>query len=472
MKNRAVCYAVICCLLGLAPVRIFAQHDLGLYNMQIIPQRIFQNPAFIPEQRFYIGIPVLSGIQSAYTIPFSYNDVIERDSYDSVTFKVENFLGKIAKNDKFRVYSNVEILSLGTQLAKGRFFLGFSIRERISQHLMIPENLGNLLWYGNAAPQLFGQYANISPSVDFTAFDEYGASFSGYAIHNKMTWGARLKYLAGRVNATTTRSEFEVYTDTGSYQIRMRSDFEMKTSEIHDIEHYMDKRVSSLVFPGNNGFGIDLGASYQVNDHIGVSASVLDIGFINWNSNTMTLVSRHPGEEVSFNGLTLKDFTDMIGDLESFGRKLSDSILEQAKIDTVYGQKYTTWLPVRYNIGGTYALNDHHHFNLLFNGVSWDHHFYPAMSVSYYYQLPRILGVMVSYNIFNRQFTNIGAGLSVNAGPVQLYIISDNLPGLIYYRGSDSYSIQFGINIAIGKKKAVVAAEQAPQADPANKTQE
>jgi hypothetical protein len=468
MKRNAVFYA-ICFLLSSGPVHIFAQHDLSLYNMQIVPQRIFQNPAFIPEQKFYFGIPVLSGVQSAYANPFSYNDVISRDSYDSITFKVENFLGKISKNDKMRLYSNLEILSLGTQISKGRFFLGFSVRERLSQHIMIPENLCNLLWYGNAAPQLFGQHLNVAPSVNVTAFDEWGVSFSGYAMKQKMTWGGRLKYLSGRINARTTKSEFEVYTDTTTYNIYMKSDFEMRTSGINDIEHYLDQRVSSLVFPGNNGFGADLGLSYQFDDHFSINASVLDIGFITWKSDNMTIISHDPGQEFAFEGLTLKDFVEMLADLETFGKKMTDSILDLVHFDSVYDMKYTTWLPVRYNLGGSYSINEHHRFNLLLNGITWDHHLYPALSVSYYYQLPRILGLMVSYNIFNRQFTNIGAGLSINAGPMQLYVISDNLPGLLFYYQTNSSSFQFGINISINPKNKPLPEEPANIEEQENK---
>ena len=466
MKTKIVCCTILCFLLSQGPVKTFAQQDLSIYNMQIVPQRIFQNPAFIPDQKFYIGIPILSGVQTAYANPFTYNDVIEKDSYDSITFRIDNFIGKIAKHNQLRLYSNIEMLSLGTHIAKDRFFMGFSVRERMENQVMIPENLANLMWYGNAAPQIFGQYANISPSVNFTAFDEWAASFSGYAMKGKMTWGGRLKYLSGRFNATTTKTEFNVFTDTNTYQIRMQSDFEMKTSGIDNIENYLDQSVSSLVFPGNNGFGVDLGLTYQINEKIGISASVLDIGFINWKSDNLKLVSHDPGAEFAFDGLRLDDFVDMLASLDSFGKKLTDSILKLVKIDSVYGEKYTTWLPVRYNLGGSYSLNEHHRFNLLLNGTSCDHHFFPALSVSYYYQLPRILGIMVSYNIFNNQYTNIGAGLSVNAGPVQLYVVSDNLPGLIFYKGTNNSSLQFGINISINKKKEALPEEPKPDVQP------
>ena len=460
MRRKVAIFTIICLVLGQLPLWSVAQNELDIYNFQIVPQRIFQNPAFIPDQRLFVGIPVLSGVQSAYAHPFSYNDVLERDSYDSITFKVENFLDKVARNDEFRLYSDVDIFSFGTSISNGKFFIGLSVRERYSQHIMIPENLCNLLWYGNASPQLFGEHANIAPSFDAIAFDEWGVSFSGYAMKKKMTWGGRLKYFSGRINATTVKSEFEVYTDTATYEIHMRSDFEMQTSGIDDIEHYLDQRVSSLVFPGNNGIGVDLGLSYRFNDHISISASVLDIGFVRWKSRTMAFVSHYPGEEFVFKGLTLKDFVEILSDLNTFGTKVTDSIMDLANIDTVYDLKYTSWLPARYNLGGSYSLNEHHRFNLLLNGISWRHHFFPAISVSYYYQLPRLLGLMVSYNIFNYQYLNIGAGFSINPGPVQLYAVTDNLPGLIFYHGTNSSSFRFGINISINPKKEVVPATE------------
>lgn len=461
MRKIVVYFIVVLFLIFQAPFRIFAQHDLSLYNMQNVPQRIFLNPAFIPEQKLFIGLPVLSGIQSAYAIPFSYNDVIERDSYDSLTLKVEDFLGKIGQNDLLRLYSNTDILSIGTRVSKGRFFFGFSIRERLSQHIMIPENLGNLIWYGNAAPGLFGQHVNIAPSLNITAFDEWGVSFSGYAMNRKLTWGGRLKYLSGRFNTATTRSEFDVYTDTGSYYIHMYSDFELRTSGIDNIEHYLDQQVSSLVFPGNNGFGADIGLTWQINNKFSVSASALDIGFITWKSNTLRFVSHNPGEEFAFDGLMLENFVEMLSDINTLGKKLTDSIMDLVEIDSVYDEKYTTWLPARYYLGGSYSINEHHRVNLLLNGISWDHRFNPALSVSYYYNLPRLLGLMVSYNIFNNQFTNIGAGISISAGPIQLYVISDNVPGLMFYRSTNSSSIQFGINISIKPKREVVNEEPA-----------
>ena len=41
-------------------------------------------------------------------------------------------------------------------------------------------------------------------------------------------------------------------------------------------------------FTGNNGFGMDLGATYQVSEKWAVALSVNDIGTINWSENNTT----------------------------------------------------------------------------------------------------------------------------------------------------------------------------------------
>ncbi|NQV03217.1 MAG: hypothetical protein HQ542_11260 [Bacteroidia bacterium] len=439
-------------IMGLiSPGILVAQHDLSLYNFKMVPERIQQNPAFIPQEKVYFGIPFLSGVQAAFANPFSYVDVIERDEYDSVTLRIDNFMTKISRNDHMRFYTNLDLISVGFQLAKGRFFLGFSIRERFSQHITIPRNLCYMLWYGNTAPQLFGKYVNISPSVDALVYDEWAVSFSGYALDQKLSLGGRLKYLSGRINVRTKRSQVDFYTDTATYRIHISSDFEIQTSGIYDFEKYFEQAVPSLIFPGNHGVGVDVGFNYQISNSFSINASILDFGFINWQTNTMSLVSQNPGEEFIYDGLNLNDFMAISDDLDSFGKMVTDSILDLAHIDSVFDEPYVSWLPVRYNLGGSYSINDQHYFNLLLNGISWNHQFFPALSLAYYYSYKKFLGIMVSYNIFNNQYTNIGGGIGITGGPVQLYILSDNILGFFSYRKTNNSSIQFGINISLNR---------------------
>ena len=86
-------------------------------------------------------------------------------------------------------------------------------------------------------------------------------------------------------------------------------------------------------------------------------------------------------------------------------------------IDTVYGEQYTTMLPVRYNVGGSFIINQRSSVNLLLNGVSFGHHLYPALSVSYSYNIKSILGLLGSYNIFKQPVLELRGRNYGSAGP-------------------------------------------------------
>ena len=465
MKNHAFTITLLILILCQVPSLLYSQHDLTLYNFETVPQRIYENPSFIPAQRLYIGIPFLSGAQTSYENPFSYNNVLTKEEDDSLTFEAETFIDKISKNDHFITNTTLNILSVGAQIADGRYYLNFGIRQRSTGNATLPEDLCYLLWYGNTAPQVFGETVNISPVFNGTVWDEWDFTFSGYAMNRRLSYGATVKYLSGRINVNTKKSEFDFYTDTTTYNINVKSDVEIQTSGIDEFDTYFNQPLPVLIFPGNFGFGIDLGASFCINDKFSVNASVLDLGFITWRSNTLTLVSHEPGAEVIYNGLDLHDFVDMVQDFDEFGTKMTDSISDLIDIDSVYDVNYTTYLPVRYNIGGSFAFNDHSRFNLLFNGISQNHKFYPALSLSWCYNLNQVLGIVASYNLFNNQYWNFGAGLSVQAGPVQLYAVSDNLPGLIAWKATNNSSIQVGINVSLfGKKPKAAKAEPLPAA--------
>src|ERR1035437_10652335 len=81
---------------------LFAQQDLTLYNMEMVPQRMYDNPAFKPTySRVNIGLPVISSEYfNLSNSGFKYSDLIRhRSSDDSLHIDAAHMLGKLAKNN-------------------------------------------------------------------------------------------------------------------------------------------------------------------------------------------------------------------------------------------------------------------------------------------------------------------------------------------------------------------------------------
>jgi hypothetical protein len=71
----------------------------------------------------------------------------------------------------------------------------------------------------------------------------------------------------------------------------------------------------------------------------------------------------------------------------------------------------------------------------------------PALTGFYQKRLGRTLSLKTTYTVDKYSWTNVGLGLNLQAGPVNFYILGDNL--LSYRNVADSHyaSLQFGFNI-------------------------
>ena len=450
---KATRFVILLCVILLLFRLGQAQPDLSLSMMRSLPQQISPNPSSIPLQGGYIGLPVISGFAVHTAFPFAYRDLFRIDQDDSLEFQPDKFLARLSADDFIQTNSTVDLLSAGFIIADPDYFLHFSVKSRVAQQSRLPDELFTLLWYGNHAPEIFGKTINLAPRIDLVAFDEYAVGFSGKALKNRLSYGVTLKYLAGRFNISTVTSSLDFYTHPESYDIFVRSDVEIRTSGIDGIDKYFDHPVHRLIHPGNHGFGIDLGVTFQIDSSFSVFASILDLGAIKWKHDNLALISKEPGAAFEFRGLNLKDFVSLFESPELFAKRVEYSLRALARIDSVYDVAYSALLPWRIRAGGSWQFNRNSRLNLLAGGTGWNHTFRPEISLSYNLMVRRYFEMIFSYNIYNNKFTNVGAGFSLSAGPVQIYAVSDNLAGFVFPRQASSLSFRAGLNILLNPNR-------------------
>jgi len=56
----------------------------------------------------------------------------------------------------------------------------------------------------------------------------------------------------------------------------------------------------------------------------------------------------------------------------------------------------------------------------------------------------------LSYSMMNRSYNNVGLGIAIKGGPIQFYIVTDNINTLIMPKSAKSFNLIFGLNLAIG----------------------
>ncbi|SDC35048.1 DUF5723 family protein [Williamwhitmania taraxaci] len=431
-------------LLFTAPA--IAQTDFTMYHMQLVPYRIYQNPALVPQARSFVGLPIISSIYFHGSNAFSYNNIISRTPDDSLKVDIPKLLGKLSDRNYLFTNFDVDLLSFGFRVAD-TYYITFSARERSMFRFMYPKDLINFAWQGNANIGL-GKELNFAPKFDAMVFDEFALGLA-QEVDDKLTVGFRFKILNGRANVNTSRAKASMYTDPNDFSFRLTSDILIRTAGIDSADN---QSARDLILGGNHGFGIDLGATYKLNSQFSFSASVLDLGYINWKKQLLTYKSQRSGEVINFNGVDINDFISKDKNLGDAFQTVLDSLSDQFKVDTVYNQSYKTYLPTRFYAGADYNINDKNTVGLLFHGQFFDKRLVPSLSVSYYTQLGRVLGLSASYNIMNRSYNNVGVGLSLNLGAMQIYATTDNILAIPYYKSAQNAQFHTGMVYTFGRK--------------------
>ena len=94
-----------------------------------------------------------------------------------------------------------------------------------------------------------------------------------------------------------------------------------------------------------------------------------------------------------------------------------------------------------------------------------------GMGIAYNYHLGNFLSATASYSIYNRSYSNVGFGLSLNLGPVEIYCLTDNVLAFGTLNPRDNFlsdaassvnidtkkvrngQIHFGLNLTFGRDK-------------------
>ncbi|MFH1320167.1 MAG: DUF5723 family protein [Bacteroidota bacterium] len=449
MKKSLICVIfLLTCEIGVS------QQDLTLYNIHAIPQLRYTNPAFSPACKFHIGLPVISSIYlNLNHNGFVFADLVEKRAFDSIYINMDNVINKLEETNYLSAAAQVDLLSFGFKVKANYFF--FNITEKVFIRFSYPKDLVKLFWKGNAV--FIGETADFSGiDINATHYREHGLGMSR-DLNEKLTIGGKLKYLYGMENISSEISELSLYTAPNTYELTGKADLLINASGSFTDSLVAFETGDLLYKNKNNGFAIDLGAAYKLNDKFSFSASLIDLGYIKWKTN----VKNYTTEDASF---TFKgvDLNTFIGSSETdpFGT-IIDSLKSAYEVQES-SSEYKDGLTPRVYLGGAYKLNENNNIGLLLQGEIFRKSLYPSLTVSFNNQVGRWLSSSLSYSILNRSYNNIGLGLSLNLGFFQIYVVSDNLlylfnlvrvNNIILPYKAKNVHLRTGINLTFGRKE-------------------
>jgi len=233
-----------------------------------------------------------------------------------------------------------------------------------------------------------------------------------------------------------------------------------------DVSNAFSNVLGDYILNKNHGAGIDLGVIYEYDDKITFAASLLDLGFIRWGSNTEQF---NANSTVVFNGVDLRDAIASGGDTDFLGF-LIDSLSEAIKFSNNQNP-YTTTLMPKLFAGATYQLMPKLQVSGLTRTDFFDSRPHFSLTLGGMYSPLPFLHAKLSYSIMNWKFDHIGAGLVLGGKGGQFYIVADHIPvrwvhdtgtGTLWPYNARTVNFRIGVNLLFGCDEAGGRSGQRP----------
>lgn len=420
---------------------LLAQDGITLHFMRLNPYSANSNPSVFLPYTGHVGIPGISNINAALiNTSAQYKTLFGCDEDGTITtLQLGTFADQLSpKGNAINANIALNVIDFGFSINRLRF--DFSYKIRADEYLTYNKDLGQLIAHGNMRYIDPEQAAHPEIRLTMNAYQELSLGIQA-EITPQIYIGVRPKLLFGLAHAKTSVANASLYTNPEDYFIHVNYDFDASFSSIIPYSITSDSTDGlSIQFNPNDfknnwqnafrnvGAAIDLGITYRINEHFGIAASILDLGFIHWKTQS-TNFSGHKLDDNSnrreelFDGFTDEDFRQ----LREGSHGVANIILNHFPLEFQKKSAYTSAISGRFTVEGYYNLGESHRFSALFQGRIVNKQFMPSFTVAWNGNFLNIFDLCVSYSISKRSYGNLGLGVGFNLWVFQIYAATDNI---------------------------------------------
>ncbi|MBT8262902.1 MAG: hypothetical protein KJO05_08780 [Bacteroidia bacterium] len=455
----------------------FAQNKQLLYGFDEVPQSLMLNPGTKVPQKKHFGIPFLSQLHiNGGSSGVSVFDIFGESNVD-INTRIRNKIFELKNSDFFTATEQLEIINFGWRANNEIYFSG-GIYQELDFISYFPRDLAILAWEGNRDyldyPFNLGE---ISATADLLTVYHFGANKQ---LTKKLTAGLRVKLYSSMLSARSVDNQGTFVTTLGGpdspniYEHTVtNANVTLNTSGIASLDGMDSSEIPGEIigrafFGGNFGLGVDLGATYDINNRLSASASLIDVGMIFHGKDAETYEATGTytldGIELIFPPLSAGQPTLPYYD------NLEDELEEEIPIDTITSG-YTQFRPLKvnaalkYSFGKTVGKGAECDCRNMGGGIDRAQavgaQFYsifrpkgPQMAgtLFYYRRLWDFLAAKATYTVDSYSYSNVGLGMVTDLGKFNFYIAADNLLHYGNLAKAKSVSLQLGFNIKIDEE--------------------
>lgn len=445
---------------------VFSQSELQLGLMRNVYQSSYVNPGNLTDHKVSVGLPMLSSMYFGVTNSgFAVKHALSKDLNNDIHELTPDKMVKTMTRKNF-LYAGASVDLLHVEVKIKNFHWSISSRERLDFRFGYPRDLVKLPFEGNGA--FAGDMIDFSGlALDFSHYNETGIGFTMTGIKlifGDLVWGGRVKFLTGRSNIHTDVSTLSVTVSDDIFEHYASGRLNIVSSGLPIVMDGSEMNVDQEYISGyskirNWGLGVDVGANLYFNDFFSVWGSITDLGYIRWKSNLQGL---DVNSSLFLGGY---DIGGQIigGDTNTITQeKIIDSLRNSITVDSTLGTKYTTYTSTKLNIGMKYTLRKNLQASVAMNVYGY-RGLRTMFHVGLIYEPRRWFNFSIVNTMQYRRLFNLGFAMVIKPGPVQVYMISDNLIGaIISPYATKSVNFRIGINFVFGKEQNQAAVVKCP----------
>lgn len=317
------------------------------------------NPSFQPD-RGYFSFPFLGNTSVGVVTNLGISDFIYPHGDGLATFmhpdvSADEFLSNLNKNNSFNLNMDMTIFSLGFYAFGGYNTLDIGLH--LNAGMNIPKDFFHFMKDMGAE-----NYSLSNIDIRTRNFMDIAIGHS-HKLNDNLTFGARLKLLAGLAYAEVLMDRMELSMNEAEWQIRANGSAALSMMGVkatYGEDGFIDGFDGFTPGLSGLGCGADLGVTYDFSNVLTkgliLSVAVNDLNYIKWNSVSKAGIS--PDRPYSFNGFSEVGINDEEGNnsIDQQLGEIADDMSDFFALNKVETGDYGDFWGATVNVGVEYKM--------------------------------------------------------------------------------------------------------------------
>lgn len=417
------------------------------------------NPAMKAERGFFslaLGNMSIATNGNVGVSHFLYPDGDQLTTFMSGKVDQDEFLGRLPEYARLGMNFDETLFGLGFRLLGG--YTSFSVSLHSNTSMALPKG-----FFEFAKKGLQDQHYNFS-GINMHSMN-YAAATLGYSreVYKGLRVGVNLKYLMGLAYTDFTFDRFNIELSEDRWRIEGHAQAQAALgSEVYfeDEDASLDALRMGPLASAAKGFAVDLGVVYDMKEFVPgltVSASVVDLGSINWQ---YMMSIENNGEPICWEGLKDANIDNMGTALEEELEKLGEKAEKIMDLEVNDIHSESTKLGATMYVGAEYNMPFYKPLSVaMLYGKRFSPYAYSGWDdIRGFVNIAPLKWFEASANVGYSTFgTSLGWMLNFHPAGINFFVGSDYMitkvtPQFIPVNNLNSH-VTLGVNLALGKRK-------------------